>query len=65
MIASNVKPDGLLGHIGRGENFVVPDPLLLVLAAAQRIFAATVGQIAGRNHHFRPHNVDHLGTERP
>lgn len=65
MIASNVQPDGLLGHIGGGEYLVIPDPLLFVLAATQRIFAATVGQIAGRDDHLRSNDVDHFGTKRP
>ena len=44
---------------------MIPDPLLFVLAATQRIFAATVGQIAGRDDHLRLDDVDHFGTERP
>lgn len=64
MIASNVKPNGFLGHIGRAEYFMVPDPFLFVLATAQWIFATTIGQIARCNDHLRSDDVDHFGTER-
>ena len=65
VVTADVQPDGLLGHIGRVEYLVIPDPFLFVLAAAQRIFAATVGQIAGCDDHLRSDDVDDFGTKRP